>query len=498
MSNALLKATCAVLFVVGFFGSLFSGRPVSAQAVQSSAAQPTDAQTPDAAATPKSNPLTAEWLVGNAVSDANSPQYKDVTDAITRFANNDPNGARELLTSARKANPKLPPVELMMGRLWLAARQPAAGRAELESAAVKYPTDPEAFLYFAEASIAEHRIADADAMLLKVKPLVDGYSENLKRKRNFQIRLNNAMAGLNESRTQWEAALPYLKAWLELDPDSVDAHQRMGNTLFQLGKTTEAYKEFEAAAKVEPKAVNPYIALAQLYESAKDRTNAAKSIGYAVQNNPKDLNVQLMAARWAYVTNQLNEAQKYADRALQIDPKSQEARIMRGVIARYTGDFKTAESLLEQAVTASPGNLEASNQLALVLIEQDDKDKKDRALQIAELDLKQQGDRVTPDVAATYAWVLYKLGKTAEAEQILGKVFNAGVMSPDTAFYIATILRDRGKPDAAIRLLESAIARPEPFAQRQATADLLAKLKKDQEQQKASGKDAASPATGSK
>lgn len=497
MSNALLKATCAVWFVVAFFGLLLIGRPVSAQTVQSTAAQPADAQTTDAAA-PKANPLTAEWLVGNAVSDANSPQYKDVTEAITRFANNDPNGARDLLTSARQANPKLPPVELMMGRLWLAARQPAAGRAELESAVMRYPTDPEAFLYFAEASLAERRIADAEAMLQKLKPLVDSYNENLKRKRNFQIRLNNAMAALNEARSQWDAALPYLKAWLELDPDSVDAHQRMGHTLFQLGKTTEAYKEFETAAKIDPKTINPYIALAQLYESAKDRTNATKSIGYAVQQNPKDLNVQLMAARWAYVTNQLNEAQKYADRALQIDPKSNEARILRGVIARYTGDFKTAESLLEQAIIQSPSNIEASNQLALVLIEQDDKDKKDRALQIAEANLKLQGDRVTPEVAATYAWVLYKLGKTNEAEQILGKVFSAGVMSPDTAYYIATILRDRGKTDAAIRLLESAIARPEPFAQRQPTAELLAKLKKEQEQQKASGKDAAPPAADKK
>src|SRR5215813_6071981 len=118
MSNALLKATCAVLFIVAFVGLLFTSRPVAAQAVQSSAAQPADAQTPDAAV-PKSNPLTADYLIGDAVSDANSSQYKDVTDAITRFANNDPNGARDLLTTARQANPKLPPVELMMGRLWL-------------------------------------------------------------------------------------------------------------------------------------------------------------------------------------------------------------------------------------------------------------------------------------------------------------------------------------------------------------------------------------------
>jgi Tfp pilus assembly protein PilF len=280
----------------------------------------------------------------------------------------------------------------------------------------------------------------------------------------------------------------------------VAAHQRLGRTLFQLGKPTDAYNEFDAALKSDPKSLNPYIALADLYEQAKDRPNATKSIGYAVQKNPKDLNVQLQAARWAMVTNQLNEAQKYADKALQIDPKSLEAKILRGEVARFTGDLKTAETNLEQAVTQAPANIEASNQLALVLVEQDDKDKKDRALQIAELDLRAttQGDRANPEILATYAWVLYKLGRTTEAEQILSKVLAGGQISPDTAYYVGKMLQDRGKPENAIKVLESALASPNPFAQRQASAELLAQLKKQMEQNPSTGKAGETPPAGSK
>jgi tetratricopeptide (TPR) repeat protein len=235
-----------------------------------------------------------------------------------------------------------------------------------------------------------------------------------------------------------------------------------------------------------------------MYEQAKDRPNASKSIGYAVQKNPKDLAVHLQAARWAMVTNQLNEAQRYADKALQIDPKSLEAKILRGGIARFTGDLKTAETYLEQAVAQAPANIDASNQLALVLADQDDKDKKDRALQIAELNLRAttQGDRANPEIAATYAWALYRLGRTAEAEQLLGKIFSAGAISPDTAYYVGRILQDRGKTDNAIKVLESALASPNPFAQRQATTELLAQLRK--EQSKNADKGGSAPASDNK
>ncbi len=170
--------------------------------------------------------------------------------------------------------------------------------------------------------------------------------------------------------------------------------------------------------------------------------------------------------------------------------------MLRAAIARMTGDLKTAETFLEQASTQAPANPEVRNQLALVLVEQDDKEKKDRALDIAQLNLRatSQGDRVNPEIAATYAWVLYKQGKIDEAERILSQVLSAGAVSPDTAYYVGKILQDRGKTENAIHILESALANPNPFAQRQATADLLAQLKKQKQQEGSSDKAGADKA----
>jgi tetratricopeptide (TPR) repeat protein len=505
MSQLFQKAKFAFM-AAGILIPAFLNQTAQAQTAPQGAAAASAAPStaaPGATTTPPTNPFTVDWLIGNAVSDADSPQYQDVKDAITRFRYNDVAGATDLLKRARQKNTKMPPVEVLLAKLWGAAGQPNNARIELEQAVMAYPDDPDAYLYFADLALAEHRVTDAEAELLKAKSLVDNIKENSKRKRNFDIRLNSLLAAVAESRNQWQEALPYLKAWLDIDANNALVHMRLARTLFELGKTKEAYDEYVAAQKIDPKSINPYIALAELYEQNKDRDHARESIGYAVQQNPKDLAVHLQAARWGLTTNQLNEAQKYADQALAIDPNSLEAIILRGVIARFTGNLDKAQTLLEKAVQQAPANIEASNQLALVLIESPNKANQDRAMQIAELNLKAtaQGDRVNPEIAATLAWVMYKLGDTNKAEQILQQVLSVGSISPDTAFYVGTILQDRGKADEAIKVLSKALETTAPFAQRQATSELLQKLEKEQKENKDKDKDkggSATPAPGAK
>jgi tetratricopeptide (TPR) repeat protein len=495
-----LSVSIACTVFVGALASndraVFGQAPTASTPAADSAANP---PVPSSTST-GSNGFNNDFLIGNAVSDPNSPQYKDVTEAMTRFRNNDMSAARELLTRARQSNPKLPPVEILMGKMLAAANQLPAAMAEWEKAVIAYPIDPEPYLNFADLALAQHRVTDAESDLLHAKSLIDKFNENLKRKRNFDINYNSRMALVMEARNQWSDAVPLLKTWLELDPDQALAHAHMGHVLFELGKPTDAYNEFEAAMKADSKQPNPYIALAQLYEQAKDRKNAAQSIAYAIQKNPKDLNVHLQAAVWAMQTNQLNEAQKYAEDALKIDPKSLEAKVIRGEIARYTGDLKTAQTYLEQAVTQAPAYIRASNQLALVLIESSDKADQDRAEQFANQNFRatMQGNQADPEVAATYAWVLYKLGRTAEAEQLLSKILSLGTISPNTAYYFGKILQDRGKTDEAVKVLESALSSPTPFAQRQATSELLQQLKKEKDQKDKAGSSSGSSSQGNK
>ena len=201
-----------------------------------------------------------------------------------------------------------------MGRLQ-SLRQGGAqfARAELEKAVMANPSDPDAYLYFAEADLQEHRIADAEGLLLEVKPLIDKFNANAKRKRGFEIRFNSFMAAVAEAREQWDTAAQYLAALQKLEPEnptSVEAHLRMGRAMFKQGKSkTDVYFELEKASKTDSKAIDPYIYLAYLNEEDKRHPEAKEIIAQAVTKHGSDLNVMLAAAKWALNTGEFKDAQ---------------------------------------------------------------------------------------------------------------------------------------------------------------------------------------------
>ena len=73
--------------------------------------------------------LTTETLIGKAVSDLGA-KYKDVDEAIIQFTKGNANGARQFLVIAKQKNPKLPPVDVLMAKLYLASRNGGASAAD--------------------------------------------------------------------------------------------------------------------------------------------------------------------------------------------------------------------------------------------------------------------------------------------------------------------------------------------------------------------------------
>src|SRR4029079_8339450 len=82
------------------------------------------------------------------------------------------------------------------------------------------------------------------------------------------------------------------------------------------------------------------------------------------------------------------------------------------------------------------------------------------------------------EAASPLGWILYQLNHKSEAGQVLKAVLNSKQLSPDSAFYVATILHDQDRDAEAIELLQIALANPQPFANRMSAASLLADLRK--------------------
>ena len=434
-----------------------------------------------AVARPAQAQVTAQSLIGKAVSD--DSLNKEIGNAISRFRDRDIDGCRAVLERAKSNNPKLPPPGVMMAMLWLSVNQLGPARAELEDTAVKFSADPEPYLMLGDLAFQERRVTEADVLFAKATALTAAFNENPKRKRDFDIRCSAGAAAVAEARKQWDAAQKHLTAWLALDPDNASAHQRMGIVLFQLGKEVESLGEFREARKLDEKAVQPELALARLYDDAKKRDTAKKLIEQAIKASPNDAAVQLAASQWYLGQNDLETAKQGAETALKLDPRSLEAKVVRGAIARVARDYKTAEKFFNEAHVQSPGNFPASNSLALVLIESDDKDARQRAMEMAEANVAMHRENSPQQVNAltTLAWVYYKLGRREDAEKILEQISRNNALTTDGAYYVAKLLADRGEKDRARKILEEVLENEPMFATRPDAVDLLAKLKKDGE-----------------
>lgn len=421
--------------------------------------------------------VTAKTLIGKAVSD--DSQYKDINGAIKRFQDRDIDGCRAILERARNNNEKLPPPGVMMAMLWLSVNQLMPARAELEQTVVKFPEDPEPYLMLADLAFQDRRVTDSAVLFDRATQLTSGFDQNPKRKRDFQIRSEAGTAAVAEARREWDKAYEHLKAWIELDPDNAGAHFRLGNVLFRLDKEAEAIEEFREARKLDEKALQPELALARLYDEDRQKDVAKKWIDAAMKAAPDNAAVLLASAQWYLGQNDLKTAQAITEKVLTLEPDSLDARIVRGVIARVARDYKTAETFFNEAHVQSPGNFAASNSLALVLIESDEKSDQQRALEMAEANVAMYREKSPQQVNAltTLAWVYYKLGRREDAEKILDQIARNNRLTSDGAYYVAKLLADRGEKDRAQKILEEVLVNEAVFATRPDARDLLDSLK---------------------
>jgi Tfp pilus assembly protein PilF len=416
-------------------------------------------------------------LIGDSVSEIGN-RYADVDEAIKRFANRDTLGARQFLESARRNDPTLPPTDLTLAKMFFLANNTAAGRQALEKTAMDYPGDPEAFLILADQAIRERRIIEAESLYDKALQLTEKFTENARRKRNLEIRARTGRALVAEQRKNWPAAAADLQALLKIDPDNAVAHYRLGVALFMQKKYKEGYDEFVTARKLDKnKAIpDPYAAAALMYDQLGMQNEAKTAFTRAYAANKNDPNTVTQYGQWLIKTGDIQQAEQVLSEGLKSNPDSLNLLILSGVAARMNKKMKPAEDYFVQAWGISPANVDVTNQLALLLIEQPDQSKRERAVQFAEISARLNNQ--SADAMVTLAWVYYQMGRVGDADAALRGAQQLGNISPDSSYLFAKIFVDQKRPEQAKMLLQDALAEKNPgiFINRQEAQALLETL----------------------
>ena len=133
--------------------------------------------------------------------------------------------------------------------------------------------------------------------------------------------------------------------------------------------------------------------------------------------NKTDANTITAYAQWLIKSgspDQLAKAESLLASARKANPGNLNLLILSGVAARMAKKMKPAEDYFIEALGIAPANGDVINQLALLLIDQADDTKRNRALQFA--GMSSQLNNQSADAQITFAWVLYQLGRVADAE----------------------------------------------------------------------------------
>ena len=421
--------------------------------------------------------LNVDSLIGNAVSSTKG-KYPEIEKAIQRFRNGDGPGAMDYLNQAKDKHSKLPPVDIMMAKLQLAARNGQAVRGLLERAASENPEDPEAFLMLADQAFVGGRITEALALFDYAAPIVDDFSGNKFRKEKFEIRVIAGRSAVAERRKQWDNAKELLEEWLRMDPDSAAAYQRLGVVQFNLKESREALKNFRKAKELDPeKVVHPFVIMARLFAQQEDSLNAKKAFERAYNDDRSDAKVAQAYAEWLIQEDELKEAQEVASTLRDQAPESVTALLLNGIVTLMQGQREQAQEALVSVLGVDPSHAAAINILALLLIDSEDSADQKRALQYAQMNAQRFPDSGQANV--TYGWVLYKLKKGREAETALGKGLKAGNLPANSRYLLARIASEQEQQkEKAVAELERLLNNNQGlFLFRKEAEALLAKLK---------------------
>ncbi len=401
------------------------------------------------------NKMTPKYLIGDAVSLSNR-EYPEIDKAIQRFENSDIPGAQDFLERAKEKYPKLAPVNVMLAKMHRFYRSARGLQFYLERATIETPDDPEAYLILADTAFRAQRTAESLALFEYAAPLAEKFTENAKRQRTFRIRVLAGRAAVAERRRQWDQASEYLEQWLALDPENALAHTRTGIVQFRLDKAKEALASLTKARELNPDAPHPFVSLGQLFYANDENDKARKSFEKAYNEDKSDAKVGQAYAEWLIQMQELDKAQQVAAELRNQTPDAIPALLMDGIVAYMQGDSARAESALQKVLSLDPRNAQATDLMALLLIDSDEVSDKERALQYAQNNSERLPNNAQASV--TRAYVLYELGRKEEANTSLQSAGKLQIQ-PDSTYLIAKILAAEGQDDKAIAALEKIVGK---------------------------------------
>jgi Tfp pilus assembly protein PilF len=380
------------------------------------------------------------------------------------------------LQAAAKANPAMAPPKVVVSRWMLEVNKGPEARVLLEQAATEDPEHPDVLLTNAAYAMREGRITDLILSSQAALAATNSPRWDAAAKKRFQREARLALVTGYEARRDYTSARTHVAALVEAEPKNPQFLQARARLNFLLGKPDDALADLKIAFNEDPTFDPPELGMAQLWSQKADYPKADEWYQKAAAAHPGKVKVQRAYAGYLLDRGRVEEAKAPLAAAQKLDANAPETRALAGLMARYTRDYPAATKTFEELVRDYPTFAFATANLALVLADSGDATQKKRAVELAELYVRQ--NTRLPEAHAVHGYCLYRAGRLADAEKSLQTAAALGPLTPDAAYFLARVLTDKGAVEDAHKLLKAAADSKQASVYRKDADALLAELDK--------------------
>lgn len=326
----------------------------------------------------------------------------------------------------------------------------------LEQLAVTEPNRFDVYFVFCEMAIREQRWLDGwmHALAADSADMPQNWSEQHQTVMKRDLIL--LKAACCEGRGDWKTARQMFESLIQDEAETpVNVLVGLGRAEFHLQDVESARQHFDEAFRRDNRIEHADLSLALLFDATGKKEEAEKYFQKAVAGPPMagQGRSRIAFARWLIFQNRAEETTASLSQPIADDGLESERLYLQAMSARMSRQFEEARNILSGLHQQDPANFTVSNQLALILIEHDNEGLRGRALQIAESNVRNHAK--SAEAWSTLGWIQFRLGDVASARESLSRGMSGGIVSRDTACYMAHLEQRLGNAEKAKNLVNA-------------------------------------------
>ncbi|MEJ2692937.1 MAG: tetratricopeptide repeat protein [Candidatus Thiodiazotropha sp.] len=252
--------------------------------------------------------------------------------------------------------------------------------------------------------------------------------------------------GFGLQTNQPQQALKAAKLWIEIEPDSLKAHQIAAILNIRLQDLAPAVQHLRRIVVIAEQQGHPgYLRAATIVEKGASGPKALAIMQQLVPSDSSDPDALYALALTASRAQQMDLAGNYVDRSLSLRPENTNALVLKAHTLISTGQKSAGVDFLAQAVAHSPDNISLRSAYARVLVELNEAEP---ALeQYALLHAKQPEN---PDTTYALGILSMQLNRLDEAKDYLNQLVEKRQRYNEACYYLGVIAEEEKLTDSAL------------------------------------------------